>query len=148
MPAHEPDLDLAARRYEESLRRAVPAVEGIPALDLVWLGMGSDGHTASLFPGASSLEEARRLVVASEAPGRGTRRLTFTYPLLNRAHRVQFLVTGGEKAATLARVLEGKEEARELPAARVQPEAGSLEWVVDLSAASAIGGAEILSEAP
>jgi 6-phosphogluconolactonase len=93
----DPDLDAAARRYESSL--------GTAPLDVVLLGMGADGHTASLFPGTTGLDEQTRACVAVEVPQLNTRRLTLTYPVLLAARDVLFLVAGADKAETLAGVL-------------------------------------------
>lgn len=107
----------AAERYEETLRSALPRNDaGIPVFDLVLLGMGADGHTASLFPGTAALEERDRLVVVNEVPQLDTRRITLTYPVIEAARRRWFLVAGPDKAEPLARVLEG-----EFPAGRVVP---------------------------
>jgi 6-phosphogluconolactonase len=128
----EDDPALAARAYEEELRALLgPA----PRLDLVLLGLGADGHTASLFPGSPLLAERSRLVAAAEAGLEPlVRRVTLTLPVLEGAGRVLFLVAGARKAAALARVLRGGEGADPPPAARVRPAAGAL-WLVDRAAA-------------
>jgi 6-phosphogluconolactonase len=132
------DLDAAARDYQAEIARAcgVPASGPPPVLDLVYLGLGADGHTASLFPGSPALSEAERWVVANPLPGLGTARLTLAFPVLNRAARVVFLVCGAEKAEALFRVLEGPRRVAELPAQGVLPAAGSLLWLVDAAAAA------------
>lgn len=131
------DLEAAAREYQEEIALVcgVPAAGAPPVLDLVYLGLGADGHTASLFPGTRALSEARRWVVANPVPGLAATRLTLTFPILNRAARVVFLVSGAEKAHALAAVLEGPRRARELPAQGVCPVAGELAWLVDAAAA-------------
>jgi 6-phosphogluconolactonase len=134
------DLEGAARRYEAELRAICPAgrADGVPALDLVVLGVGEDGHTASLFPGTAALEEERRLVVASSVPKLNSRRLTLTRPALAAARELVFLVTGEQKAGVVRRVLEGDGE---VPAARVATEAASAVFFLDEAAASAWPGA-------
>jgi 6-phosphogluconolactonase len=110
--SESPDLDAAARAYEQALR-ARPAA---PVLDLALLGLGPDGHTASLFPGTAALSVADRLAVAVDVPALGTRRLTLTYPVFLEAGEVFFLVTGPDKRAALADVLRPDST---LPAARI-----------------------------
>ena len=130
-----PDLDAAARAYEEELRAWVPiGPAGVPEFDLVWLGMGVDGHTASLCPNDPSLVVTDRWVVPTWPAGYETARLTLTYPVLDAARQVTFLVTGQDKAATLAAVQGGAD----LPAARVR--ARSVTWLVDAAAAGRLGG--------
>jgi len=124
----------AASEYERELRAAFGVSSGeIPRFDLVLLGLGADGHTASLFPGTPAIAERERLVVANEVQAMRAVRLTFTLPLINRARRVAFLVSGAEKAPILARVLEGPRGA--LPAQLVSPDDGELVWIVDSAAA-------------
>jgi 6-phosphogluconolactonase len=110
--AEAADLDAAARDYESALS----AVAGPPWLDLALLGLGPDGHTASLFPGTAALAERSRLAVAVDVPAVGGRRLTLTYPALLGARAVFFLVAGGGKAGALADVMR---PASTLPAARI-----------------------------
>ncbi|HEX9738168.1 MAG TPA: 6-phosphogluconolactonase [Candidatus Limnocylindria bacterium] len=130
MPGEAADLDRAARDYEDELRQVADAADDeVPVLDLVWLGMGVDGHTASLCPGDDALMITDRLVVATWPPGYDTPRLTLTYPVLNAARQVTFLVVGAEKADTLAAVRGGAD----LPAARVRAE--RVTWLVDAAAA-------------
>ena len=129
MPGDAEDLDAGARRYEEELR-AVIGGDPIPRFDLVWLGMGADGHTASLFPGSTALEERERLVVATWAPGPAAWRMTLTYPVLNAAREAMFVVTGADKADALARVRSASDGP---PAAHVSAERTL--WLVDRAAA-------------
>jgi 6-phosphogluconolactonase len=137
MEAERPDLEHAARDYEEVLRRHLEiGPGGFPRLHLALLGMGSDGHTASLFPGDPALEEISRWVAVSKAPDRG-RRMTLTLPVLNAAHNVFFLVTGAEKADTLRRVLDDPASPA-VPAGRVVPASGARLFLVDRAAASAL----------
>ncbi len=134
LAAENPDRNQAAREYERDLASALhPAEGGLPRLDLIFLGMGEDGHTASLFPGSDALNEKKRWICPNYSPRLGKFRLTMTYPLLNAAVEVIFLVSGGDKAETLRAVLEGP--AGKFPAQGVQPEHGRLIWFVDESAA-------------
>jgi 6-phosphogluconolactonase len=130
----------AARAYEQTLAMAF-GVEGPPApaprLDLVLLGLGTDGHTASLFPGSPALDEARRWAVVSSPAGGGLHRVTLTYPVLARAACVAFVVSGAEKATTLARVVAEPAGPRALPAGRVRPD-GELVLLTDAAAASGL----------
>ena len=129
MRGEDRPLDAAARAYEAALRGAL--VDAAGALDLVLLGMGGDGHTASLFPGAAALAERERWVVAASAPAGVTpaERLTLTFPALNAARGVLFLVAGVDKAAVLEAVLDDPAAGDRYPAARVRPR-GSLTWLV------------------
>lgn len=132
MAGEAADADRAAAAYEAELRDALgPA----PRLDLVVLGMGPDGHVASLFPGSPALGETARLAVAAEARLPPVRRITLTLPALNAARAVLFLVAGAAKAEAVAAVLAGR--GPELPASRIQPE-GELVWLLDREAASRI----------
>ena len=130
--------ETAAAQYETTLRHLTTAVPGQwPRLDLVLLGMGDDGHTASLFPGTASLTEQTRWVVPSTSP-QGTRaRVTLTLGVINHASVVLFLVAGRNKAAVVRRVLEQRPgDPVPYPAALVRPETGRLLWYLDRAAAS------------
>jgi 6-phosphogluconolactonase len=131
MPADAPDLDAAALAHEAELRLAFEASgSDPPAFDLIWLGMGADGHTASLFPESTALAERERWVVANWAPGPRAWRMTLTYPVLNAGREVIFVVTGADKADALRRIVAGGSG---LPAEEVR--AASVEWIVDAEAA-------------
>ncbi|HLK63613.1 MAG TPA: 6-phosphogluconolactonase [Bryobacteraceae bacterium] len=133
--AENPSAAEAAARYEQRLREYFGTAEGqFPAFDLILLGMGPDGHTASLFPGTKALNEMGGLVVSNWVGKFYTDRITFTAPLLNAAVSVVFLVGGGDKAPALKAVLEGPYEPAQLPAQMVRPERGRLVWVVDRAA--------------
>ena len=141
MPADAEDIHTAAQQYEQTIRRAVPA-EGahVPRFDLILLGMGGDGHTASLFPNTDALKEHQRLIYAGFVPVLGRTRMTFTYTLINAARNVMFLVTGADKAEAVLGVLGDSEEIRkQLPAAAVRPTDGALIMVLDAAAARLIG---------
>jgi len=136
--AERADLDAAAREYQRELARVFGVLEDgpPPRFDLVLLGMGADGHTASLFPRTLALREPLRWVVPSRAPVDPRDRLTFTLPLIDRARCVLFLVIGADKAAVLAEVLEGARDPERLPSQGVDPTDGRLLWLVDEAAAS------------
>jgi 6-phosphogluconolactonase len=125
----------AADRYEGELRNhfGVPP-PAQPQFDLVLLGMGTDGHTASLFPATAALDEKRRAVVANMVPQLQTKRITLTFPAINQARRVIFLTAGADKATVLAEVLSGMSDGEAYPSQLVRP-AGELHWMVDIAAA-------------
>jgi 6-phosphogluconolactonase len=135
MPADMPDRNAAAREYEDEMRR-VFGTDGIPNFDLIQLGMGPEGHTASLFPHQAALHEQQRLVMPVSVPKPPPDRLTFTPPLLNAARNVLFLVTGSDKAEALHAVLEGPHNPDEYPAQIVRPPNGEVTWMVDTAAAA------------
>jgi 6-phosphogluconolactonase len=110
--------------------------EKFPRFDLVFLGMGADGHTASLFPFTEALRETEKIAVANYVEKLDTTRLTLTFPVFNNADVVVFLVAGKEKAETLKNVLEGEFEPEKFPSQNVKPEHHNLFWLVDEAAAS------------
>jgi 6-phosphogluconolactonase len=125
----------SAQLYETELRTFFSASDW-PQFDLVLLGMGEDGHTASLFPGSDVLREKSRWVVATKSNNYEHDRVTLTVPVFNHAARVVFLVSGAGKAQRLAQVLQPQSELEPLPAQLIHPNAGSLEWLIDSAAAS------------
>jgi 6-phosphogluconolactonase len=131
------DLDAAASSYEAEMARGfgLTGRDRPPRFDLIMLGMGSDGHTASLFPGTKALEEHERWAVANFVPPLESWRLTLTYSVINAAAHVVFLVTGNEKAAALQEVLEGAPDPMRYPSQAVAPENGRLLFLVDRDAA-------------
>jgi 6-phosphogluconolactonase len=137
MEGERVDPDAAAADYEAALARtfAVPAGGDPPSLDLVLLGLGADGHTASLFPHTEAVREARRWVVRNRVPRLGADRLTMTAPLLNRAAAVLFIVAGPDKAAALQRVLAPPPDPERFPAQLIRPAAGRVTWLADRAAA-------------
>ncbi len=126
----------AATAYETEIRRVFACDEGVPRFDLVLLGLGPDGHTASLFPGTTALTERTRLVVPNRADTTPRDRISFTYPVLNAARAVLFLVSGAKKAAVLRDVLEGPPDPIRLPAQAVRPTEGDRRFLVDVAAAA------------
>jgi 6-phosphogluconolactonase len=134
--AELPDPEDAAQLCAQELARVVsPAAGQFPHLDLVFLGMGSDGHTASLFPGTLALTERAKWACANFVDKLHANRVTLTYPVLNAAREVIFLVSGSEKAETLRCVLEGPHQPERLPAQGIQLANGRLSWYVDAAAA-------------
>jgi len=134
MQAEEADLEKAARDYAAELAGVLEPQDGLrPRLDIVFLGMGPDGHTASLFPGTAALEEQSLWVCPNRVERLGMSRLTMTLPLLNASAHVIFLVAGADKAETLRKVLEGPPG--ELPAQRIRPVDGSVSWFLDEASA-------------
>jgi len=140
MRGEAPDLDAEAKRYEEELAAwagtTSSASGAVPRLDLVLLGLGPDGHTASLFPESPALAEAKRWVVAAPGPPPHVRRLTLTLPVLNAARAVLFLVTGREKAEAVRQAITRSDPKERIPASAVQPTDGRLYWVMDEAAAT------------
>jgi 6-phosphogluconolactonase len=131
------ETEKAAAEYEQALRECVHLSAGqLPRFDLVMLGMGPDGHTASLFPGTKALEEHERLVTSNWVGKFYTHRITMTAPVLNNAACVMFMARGQDKAQPLKAVLEGPYEPAQLPAQLIRPAHGTLWWLVDQSAAA------------
>ncbi len=124
-----------AQAYENQLR-AFFAAQPSPRFDLVLLGMGEDGHTASLFPQSAALRETGRWVVATRNEQSGQDRITLTVPVFNQARRVLVLVTGEKKAQRLKEVMRPEPGSERLPVQAIAPVAGMLEWLVDAEAAS------------
>lgn len=142
MQAERADLAAAAADYQAELANVFDL--GVdappPVFDLVLLGLGRDGHTASLFPHTEALLVDRAWVAANDVPQLDTRRMTLTLPVLNQAANVIFLVAGANKAAVLAEVLEGPPDPARLPGQSIQPEAGNLLWLIDQAAAAELVG--------
>jgi len=162
IPAENPDAAAAAESYEQTLRKFFAPDLGekkpdenkpdekkldekkpgekkpgeFPRFDLILLGMGPDGHTASLFPGTEALQEKSRLVVANWVEKLKTSRLTLTLPVLNAARNVAFLVSGIDKAPALHEVLESDAPGEQYPSKLVRPTDGKLLWLIDRAAAS------------
>lgn len=134
MPTHFPSADVAARDYERTLRTHFH--KAWPEFDVLLLGIGDDGHTASLFPGSPALAERTRWVVAAQAPVEPHVRLTLTLPALTRAAAIHVLVAGATKAEALRHVLEGAGDWIKYPAAGVRIGACSAIWWVDREAAA------------
>jgi 6-phosphogluconolactonase len=136
--AEEKDADIAARAYEQTLRKFFGLQPGeFPRFDLALLGLGPDGHTASLFPGTAALNENVRLVVANWVEKFQTYRITLTLPVLNRSACVMFLASGADKANIVHEVLLENPSAN-LPSQKVRPSDGRLLWLLDRAAGSGL----------
>jgi 6-phosphogluconolactonase len=130
------DADRATRRYEQEISRFFQLPAGqFPRFDLIWLGLGADGHTASIFPQSAAFTENNRLVVANWVEQFQSHRITMTLPVLNSAKCLIFLVSGAGKAETLKQVLENDSRAPQFPAQLIQPHDGKLYWIIDRAAA-------------
>jgi len=129
------DPDTNAQAYEQTLRTFFHVLEW-PRFDLTFLGLGEDGHTASLFPETAALREERAWVVANWVEKLKSHRITLTAPAINYSQQILFLVTGEKKAMPLAKIIYGPRDPERLPAQLIQPMDGSLEWLVDRAAAS------------
>ena len=124
-------------RYSQEILKFVPAgADGIPRFDRIFLGMGSDGHTASLFPGSPALRVNDKICTVATHPQSGQKRITLTLPVINRAARVTFLIAGKNKHRVVQAILSQNEIASQYPAAMVAPQDGRLEWYLDRGATS------------
>ncbi len=129
-PEHE------AARYSQLLLDQLPVEDGFPVFDWIWLGMGSDGHTASIFPGQEKLWHSGRPCVVSENPSTGQKRISITGGVINAARRVAFLVAGKSKSQVVNEIVMKEGRYLEYPAFHVAPETGDLEWYLDMDATS------------
>ena len=131
------DSNASALEYEEKIRDhfSIKKNGSPPCFDLILLGMGTDGHTASLFPDTPALEKTDRWVVANYVEKLGTTRLTMTPLIINQAAWVIFLISGSDKAPILSEVLEGPYKPKQLPSQLIRPEAGNMVWLLDRAAA-------------
>ncbi|MCI0481507.1 MAG: 6-phosphogluconolactonase [Candidatus Dadabacteria bacterium] len=128
--------DEEAIRYAKEIRDNIPpGGKGFPRFDWILLGMGEDGHTASLFPGAPTLKEREKICVVATHPQTGQKRVSITFPVIDNADRVSFLVAGSDKAPVLKEILNKGSKPLPYPASMVHPADGVLEWYVDNAAA-------------
>ena len=135
----KPSPRASAKEYQKTLKDFFSfQTARIPRFDLIYLGMGADGHIASLFPGQKTLDEKEKLVVAVKGGDPDMNRITMTLPLLNQARHIVFLVTGEEKARTVQTALENRKI--RLPAQKIRPLNGRLTWLLDRKAASLLSG--------
>ncbi len=142
----ELDPEQAAARYEATLRNAMK-LEGAetPAFDLVTLGMGPDGHTASLFPHTAGLDNMTSLVIANHVPQKDTWRISLTWPVINHAAEVVFEIDGESKTSVLAEVLTGPRDIERLPSQLIRPASGKLLFLLDEAAAAGLPPASEIS---
>jgi 6-phosphogluconolactonase len=133
----ELEPEVAAARYESDLRNTF-RLEGAeaPRFDLVALGMGADGHTASIFPGTQAIFEMMKLVTANYVPQKDTWRLTLTWPVINLAQSVFFLIEGADKAPVLKEIVLGAKDVERLPSQLIKPASGILTLLLDSEAAA------------
>jgi 6-phosphogluconolactonase len=133
----ELDPEVAAARYESTIRNSFK-LEGAetPTFDLVLLGMGDDGHTASLFPHTEGLNDLTHIVIANHVPQKDTWRITLTSPVINQGREVAFLIEGAAKAQVLNQVLQGPFQPDTYPSQIIRPASGQLTFLLDSAAAS------------
>jgi 6-phosphogluconolactonase len=140
MPVKTPP-DEGAEEYQREIQNYFQLGEGqFPVFDLIFLGIGADGHTASLFPGQKALQEKKKLVATVKGGNPDVNRLTLTYPTLNQGRQLVILVSGKGKAVVLKTLFEDK--LARLPAGRIKPANGILTWLIDRDAASELGKEE------
>jgi 6-phosphogluconolactonase len=133
IPAEDADHQRAAAGYSDTLQTFF--AEEWPHFDLVFLGMGPDGHTASLFPGTAALKERDRIAVANYVDKFQSWRITLTADSINRARNIIFLVAGEDKATALKEVIDGERDSDKYPSQLIKPNYGALQWMVDEAAA-------------
>lgn len=126
---------LEADRYSTLIHKHFDVVNSIPSFDLVFLGLGEDGHVASLFPDQPEIFRSNRLFEVTTHPDSGQQRITATGKLINNASQVFFIVTGKNKAEVVKAVLDKDEKNEKLPASQISPELGNLVWFIDKEAA-------------
>ncbi len=131
----EEDPDTEAKRYSKEIKLKVFSDNTWPVFDWILLGLGEDGHTASLFPGSAVLENTKSISAVAFHPQTGQRRITLTLPVLNHAKRIIYLVSGQSKAQRIYHILKSENNHPNIPAARVKPVNGIIEWFLDKDAA-------------
>jgi 6-phosphogluconolactonase len=125
-----------ATRYENEIRLALGKPEGIPVFDWIFLGMGDDGHTASIFPDRPELLDSPALCAVSLHPGSGQYRVTLTGAVIMHARRISFVVTGANKSLVIRQIMHKEPEAKRYPAFHIKPLNGVMDWYLDSSAAN------------
>ncbi len=136
MGEHDPEKE--AMRYARTLERHLPKIDGVPQFDLVILGMGDDGHTASIFPDQITLWDSKKLCITAVHPESGQKRITITGRIINNATEVHFLVTGENKNQKVKEIINREGDYKSYPASMVRPISGNLKWFLDAEAASRI----------
>lgn len=131
----EDDPEEEAQRYGEVIKEELPEVDGYPVFDLIILGMGADGHTASIFPHEKELLMAETVCAVATHPETGQKRITLTGPVINRAKRVVFLVTGSSKTNKVRQIIREEGAWSSYPAAHIRPLSEKLDWFLDEAAA-------------
>lgn len=131
----EEEPEKEAERYSEELKNSLDSANNLPSFDHIFLGMGDDGHTASIFPGNNLMFESDKICDVAVNPYTGQKRLTITGSIINNAREVTFLITGENKSMIVNRILNSDPEAFKYPAALVMPMNGKLNWMIDSAAA-------------
>jgi len=130
----ENDPSLEVKRYSNEILSIVPLKNKLPCFDWIFLGMGEDGHTASIFPGRNELFNTEQICTLEEHPVTGQKRITITGSTINNAHRISFIVTGLNKSTVLKKIIEKNPDAEKYPASHVNPIHGHLQWYIDKKA--------------
>lgn len=131
----EEEPETACQNYATEIREVVPHADNLPRFDWILLGIGDDGHTASLFPNAKTLKEVKKVCVVAEHPVTSQKRVSLTLPVLNNSKIVTFMVSGNSKREVVRKLVCKKEDYIQYPAALVQPHQGILELCLDKAAA-------------
>lgn len=127
---NEPEEE--AKRYANEINRWIKtSKDNYPVFDWIILGLGEDGHTASIFPGQENIIQSKEICAVAEHPQSGQKRITLTLPVIDRAKKITFLVTGSNKAQVVAEIMNNKPESKNYPAAMVQTERITIEWYLD-----------------
>lgn len=132
----EAEPELEEKRYSDEISQNIKFKNGWPVFDWIMLGLGEDGHIASLFPGSDVLGETKAISVVAQHPKSGQRRISLTLPVLNHAKRITYLVSGSSKAQIIRDIYSNNEDHMDVPAARVHPIAGIIDWYLDKDAAA------------
>jgi 6-phosphogluconolactonase len=134
----EEDPETEASRYGALLKVSVPMQRGIPVFDWIFLGVGNDGHTASIFPNQMNLINSDQFCAVAKHPETGQSRITLTGKVINSARRVTFMATGSSKSTIVSQIINNEPESKKYPAAKIKPEYGMLDWYLDSEAADDI----------